>query len=189
MKSFKKTSLILITLLLTMMLMVSCGDTDEDENTTPPPKEENVKIDMISIDKARTIALKDAGLEENQVIFGKSAFDNEDNAYEIAFYRGTQQYDYELDKKGKIISGEKEALDTEYVSGATPKKSEESIGEKAIREAVLKDSNLKEADVVFIGIESETNNGDLVYTVQYISKSDNTKTTYLVNGTTGEIIK
>lgn len=68
----------------------------------------------IGVDKAKSIALKHAGLSASSVTFTKAKLDREDGIriYEIEFYSRTQEYEYEIKATdGKILDFDVEALD------------------------------------------------------------------------------
>ena len=70
---------------------------------------------VISVDKAKEIALKDAGLAASQVQFEKAKLEREDGrlVYEIEFFiRGQKEYDYEIDAyTGRILEKDVEDWD------------------------------------------------------------------------------
>lgn len=76
-----------------------------------PAKEEdkskaNSSSNYIGADKAKTIALKDAGLFASAVTFTKAKLDREDGIriYEIEFLSGNKEYEYEINAStGKIL--------------------------------------------------------------------------------------
>ena len=79
-------------------------------------KDENIgEADLISLEKAKSIALKDAGLVENaeKIVFTKEELiRNQDKPYYLLeFYTGKYQYHYEIDAKtGDIIYGRRYIL-------------------------------------------------------------------------------
>ena len=70
---------------------------------------------VISVDKAKEIALRDAGLASSQVQFEKAMLDRDDGrlVYEIEFFiRGQKEYDYEIDAcTGQILERDVEDWD------------------------------------------------------------------------------
>ena len=59
----------------------------------------------IGVDKAKSIALKDAGLSSSEATFTKAKLDKDDGIalYEIEFFSGNTEYDYEINAtSGKI---------------------------------------------------------------------------------------
>ena len=72
----------------------------------------------ISEAQAKQIALQNAGLKESEVTFVKCGLDMDDGRmeYEIEFYRGNLEYDYDIDAvTGAIVSMDRDA---EYYSPA-----------------------------------------------------------------------
>ncbi len=68
----------------------------------------------IGLEKAKKIALEDAGLKERKVIFvtAKADFDDGRKEYEVEFYCDGTEYDYEIDAAtGKILKAEKDIDD------------------------------------------------------------------------------
>lgn len=62
--------------------------------------------DYIGVDKAKSIALKDAGLSSSSVTFTKAKLDRDDGirVYEIEFFTSSKEYEYEINATtGKII--------------------------------------------------------------------------------------
>lgn len=67
---------------------------------------ENSSSGYIGADKAKSIALKDAGLSASSVTFTKAKLDREDGirVYEIEFFVGSTEYEYEINATtGKIL--------------------------------------------------------------------------------------
>ncbi len=68
----------------------------------------------ITKDEAKKIALKDAGLKEDEIRNFEIETDHENNmlVYEISFNKGTDDYDYHIDaNSGKIIKKDKDIDD------------------------------------------------------------------------------
>lgn len=68
----------------------------------------------IGVDKAKSIALGDAGLKSSSVTFTTAKLDRDDGRYiyEIDFYTSQKEYDYEIDAtSGKILDRDVEKLD------------------------------------------------------------------------------
>lgn len=71
----------------------------------------------IGVDKAKSIALGDAGLKSSSVIFTTAKLDRDDGRYiyEIDFYTSQKEYDYEIDAtSGKILDRDVEKLDDDW---------------------------------------------------------------------------
>ena len=83
---------------------------DKDiENYSIPSKNsgssQTPSSNYIGVDKAKSIALKDAGLSSSSVTFTKAKLDREDGVrvYEIEFFTSDKEYEYEINaSSGKI---------------------------------------------------------------------------------------
>lgn len=65
----------------------------------------------ISVDRAKQIALQDAGLREEEVNFITAKFEDDDGRkeYEVEFYKGNLEYEYDIDAvTGEILESEVE---------------------------------------------------------------------------------
>ena len=75
------------------------------------------KAGYLSVDEAKKIALDHAGLTEDQVRFSTAKFDDDDSEgeeYEIEFYIGQTEYEYEIDARtGAIRDFSKETDDND----------------------------------------------------------------------------
>lgn len=91
-------------------------DYDIENNYTPNNNLTNNQsnigtITNISLERAKEIALQNAGLESNQVSFKKVKLDIDDGIqkYEVEFYYNNKEYSYEIDaNSGNIISYEQD---------------------------------------------------------------------------------
>ena len=72
---------------------------------TIPFRPKTPSSNYIGADKAKSIALKDAGLSSSSVTFTKAKLDREDGVrvYEIEFFTSDKEYEYEINaSSGKI---------------------------------------------------------------------------------------
>ncbi len=63
--------------------------------------------ELVGVDKAKSVALADAGLDASSVVITKEKLDWENNiqVYEIEFYHNQTEYDYDIDAKtGTVYS-------------------------------------------------------------------------------------
>jgi uncharacterized membrane protein YkoI len=71
----------------------------------------NTSTATITADKATSIALVDAGLTSASVTGLHTEYDWDDAQYEVEFYAGTKEYEYEIDaRSGKILSRDVESI-------------------------------------------------------------------------------
>lgn len=143
--------------------------------------------DDIGLEKAKKIALKDAGLKEKDVIFVTAKTDYEDGrkVYEVEFFCDDTEYDYEIDAKtGKIVSFDKD------FEGKRPEMTEpadkEITAEKA-KKIALQHAGLKEKEVTKLKVERDYDDGIVKYEVEF--EKGNMEYDYEIHGETGKILK
>ena len=81
--------------------------TESNTNTSPDTKR------YISVDKAKTVALKQAGLTPAMVTFGKAVLKKDDGRiiYEIEFFTSSHEYEHEIDAySGALLSQDVDAI-------------------------------------------------------------------------------
>ena len=136
----------------------------------------------ISLDEAKAIALADAGLTD--AVFTKAKLDHDDNndIYEIEFYSGATEYEYELSVYGgSILKKDVEFADLKTAVGG------QDIGLEAAKEAAVKDAGLNYADINFTKAKKDTDDGILVYEIEF--SFGDVEYDYEINASTGGIIK
>ena len=93
----------------------STGSKDRQTSETASQDQKPQSKSYISVDQARRIALEHAGFTENEVRFTKAMFENDDEdgeEFEIEFYVGNVEYDYDISAlTGKILDFSKEIDD------------------------------------------------------------------------------
>lgn len=84
-----------------------------DEPSEHRPNHGSGNAQRISVDEAKEIALKNAGVTASSVSFKKAKLDREDGIYiyEIEFYAGQYEYEYEID----AVSGDVLSLDRDSI--------------------------------------------------------------------------
>jgi uncharacterized membrane protein YkoI len=88
---------------------LQAADTDSGQDTgnaAPAAPQTESKPRYLSVDEAQKIALDHAGLTEGQVRFSTAKFDDDDSEgeeYEIEFYIGQTEYEYEIDARTGAI--------------------------------------------------------------------------------------
>ena len=107
----------------------SATKTDDTTKNTPSKKPDKTESNTntssdtkryISVDKAKTIALKQAGLTPAMVTFGKAVLKKDDGKiiYEIEFITSSHEYEYEIDAySGAILSQDVDALSPSEQTG------------------------------------------------------------------------
>lgn len=96
------------------------GKTSTGDNTEPNTNVSSDTKRYISVDKAKTIALKQAGLTPTMVTFGKAVLKKDDGKiiYEIEFFTSSHEYEYEIDAySGAILSQDVDVLSPSEQTG------------------------------------------------------------------------
>ena len=150
----------------------------------------------IGEEKAKSIALKHAGVSASQVTFIKAHLDREDGhtVYDIEFYSGNTEYDYEID----AVNGDIRAYDKDIEGYAIPKPTQTTtqpatttapqyIGEAKAKSLALSAAGLSESQVSRLTVKLEREDGAMVYEVDF--RDGRTEYEYEIDASTGTIRK
>lgn len=149
------------------------GNTEESQvmpSAEALPPEEN----DIGSDTAKSIALEDAGLTENNVEFIRSNLDYDDGkkVYDVEFYAGNREYDYEIDAStGDIISRDYETESYNSTRKSTTGKAPDSNGVTLAqaKKIALKKAGLAESDGYWNKEKTDREDGRTVYELEFTS--------------------
>lgn len=162
------------------------------ENQQSSGKSQQSSSSQISLDKAKSKALSDAGLSSSDVTYTKAKFDYDDGVYvyDIEFYTSTYEYDYEINAStGAIRSKDMEARKTNKVNN-TSNNSENSnayIGVDKAKSIAVSHAGFSVSDVNFSKAKLEKDDGKMVYEVEFYKNGMEYE--YKINATTGSIIE
>ncbi len=158
------------------------ADTVEDVNEQAEEKTDSSAPSnngVITKNKAREIALRDAGLSESEVIFVEEKLESEKGkkVYEIEFYSEGTEYDYEINANtGKIISSDLDIEDFKIPSSKPQNNSDSSkkennssktISKDKAEKAALKHAGVKASDARFDRTELDNDDGNLHYEIEF----------------------
>ena len=135
--------------------------------------------------KAKAIALEHAGLSESQVTFVRAKLDFDDGRweYEVEFYAGNTEYDYDIDATtGAIRSFDHDA---EYYTPGTTQ-SGSYIGEAKAKAIALDRAGLSESQVGYIKCELDRDDGRWEYEVEF--RSGGYEYEFEIDATSGTIL-
>lgn len=156
----------------------------------------------IGVEKAKSIALKDAGV--SGATFVKAKLETEDGVkvYDVEFYKANVEYDYEIDAiTGKILEKDldienfsipkKKATTNKQTTKATTKskvktstkKSAKDIGVEKAKSIALKDAGV--SNVKFTKAKVDYENGIKVYDIEF--RKGNKEYDYEIEAATGKI--
>ena len=156
----------------------------------------------IGVEKAKSIALKDAGV--SGATFVKAKLETEDGVkvYDVEFYKANVEYDYEIDAiTGKILEKDldienfsipkKKATTNKQTTKATTKskvktstkKAAKDIGVEKAKSIALKDAGV--SNVKFTKAKVDYGNGIKVYDIEF--RKGNKEYDYEIEAATGKI--
>lgn len=139
----------------------------------------------IGEDKAKSIALEYAGISEQQTTFIKAYLNYDDGhvVYDVEFYSGSTEYDYEIDAvNGDILEYDREiehyiipkaSTKGNKTSGQSAQQTASSsttgqyIGEAKAKSIALSDAGLSESQVHKMKVELDCEDGRMVYEVEF----------------------
>ena len=145
------------------------------------------KAKKISADKAKKIALGDAKLAEKDVTFVKVELEFENNrfVYDVEFYSGNVEYDYDIDAvSGAIVSSDRDIENYSIPAQQTTAKPAADIGVEKAKEIALAHAGVGSARFTKAKIDYE--NGIKVYEIEF--KVGNMEYEYDINVSNGDII-
>ena len=145
------------------------------------------KAKKISADKAKKIALGDAKLAEKDVTFVKVEleFENSRLVYDVEFYSGNVEYDYDIDAvSGAIVSSDRDIENYSIPAQQTTVAPAADIGVEKAKEIALSHAGVGSARFTKAKIDYE--NGIKVYEIEF--KVGNMEYEYDINVSNGAII-
>lgn len=173
--------------------------TQEGSNATVTAK--------ITMDAAKEMALKDAGLTASEVTFTEQKIDLDDgvSVYELDFYSNTHKYEYEINANtGAVYSKSKEARPINNTSsrpaGTTSKPAgtssqtqqpvqsgSQKISLDAAKSKALADAGVNAADTVFTKAKLDYDDGVAVYDIEFYNTATSYGYEYEINAYTGAV--
>ena len=135
------------------------------------PASSGTSQSYIGEDEARTKALAHAGLSSSDVQFIKTELDIDDGKcyYDVEFYSGNTEYDYEIDAyDGTILKFD---ADVEDFTIPTDDSSTAYLGDAKAKVIALQHANLTEGDVTFTKVKLDRDDGRMIYDVEFYGSS------------------
>ena len=186
-------------------------DIDEDAGISMNKETRPGDKKQIGVEAAKQIAFAHAKVALKDVTFIKAELDTEDGraVYEVEFYSGNVEYDYDIDAlSGEIISNDFDIEDYSIPaqSAAAPQQTEVSqqtaaapaptapaantpsgdIGIERAKQIALSHAGLSQGSVSFVKAELDHEDGVKVYDIEFYS--GNVEYDYGINAATGAII-
>ncbi len=163
-------------------------DRDDDSHVDVTTPEAGTYVGR---DAALSAAFTHAGVKSEDVKGLEISFDNENGKaeYEIEFYSGGYEYDYEIDAlTGEVIKSEKEASDGRRpTGGTTAPETGTYVGREKALEAAYKHAGVKSGDVKNLKFSFDCDDGVANYEIEFDALGY--EYDYDINAKTGEVIK
>ena len=194
----------LFTIVIVSLLAISVTGCTSTENATtdtadeaaspatsaPSPADGNTTGigNIITMEEAKEIALTDAGLTEANVTFVKTELDTDNGRqeYEIEFYSGNKEYDYEIDAStGEILSFDSDVENYSISSNMQLGQTNTYIGEEKARSIAL--ARVPGATESNIRLHLDTEDGVAVYEGSIVY--NNVEYEFEIDAATGKIVK
>lgn len=123
----------------------------------------------ISLDKAKSIALENAGVKADAVTFTKAQLDYDDGAsyYEIEFYNNSYKYEYDIDMSGNIISYDRDSRKAQNTQTTTQSVNSKYIGIDKAKSLALENAGKKTSEVNFTKAKLEKDDGVWKYEIEF----------------------
>lgn len=139
----------------------------------------------ITIEEAKSIALKDAGVTDVTFTKEKRDYDDGRAVYEIEFIHGNTEYEYEIAVSGGSIL--KKDIDYERYGSIANNSGQYSITAEEAENIALKDAGVSRNDVDFITSHAGRDDGIYLYDVEFFA--GDRKYEYEINASNGNIIQ
>ena len=144
---------------------------------------------FISKEKAKAIALKHAGVKEDEIFDFEIELDKEQKAwhYDISFEVGNTDYEYEIaGVSGKVLFSKSEKDDDEKPLVSRVQQPEPEISKSKAEDIVLKHAGVKKKDVSEFEIDFDNDDGRKVYEIDF--KHGGYEYSYEVNAESGKVV-
>ncbi len=140
----------------------------------------------IGAEKAKSIALENAGLTASQVsfVYAQPDWDDGRREYEVVFYANSREYDYTIDAAtGAILSYD---YDIDWYNAAASRQSSTDIGAEKAKSIALEHAGISAADADYLYAQLDRDDGLRIYDVEFFSGSR--EYDYEIDAATGTIL-
>lgn len=143
---------------------------------------------LIGVEKAKSIALQNAGLSASKVTFIHAYQDRDDGiyVYEIEFVSGGLEYDYEIHGTTGTILDKDVDTDDDYYRNSGSQSSADLIGVSKAKSIAASDAGFSTSSVNFIKAYQDYDDGIYVYEVEFVKGE--LKYEYEIHGTKGVVM-
>jgi uncharacterized membrane protein YkoI len=198
-----KKSIALILLFVCFMAMSACTtsttvvtdaptttDTGAVSSNAPVTSDNAGDTAGITEDEAKQIAFDDAQVAAEDVLYQWIKLDFEDGrqVYEVEFYAGNTEYDYEIDaNNGTIISYDHELENLQPGQTGTSAEGTTQLDLEAAKEIALQEAGLTAEQVTFKKTAFEKDDGREIYQIEFVY--DQMEYDYEIDANSGAILE
>lgn len=164
----------------------SIDEVDEDKADQDMLENGNV----ISQQKAKQIALDDAGVAESEASFSKASLERDDGVvkYDVEFHANGVEYEYDIAADdGTIINFKKKYTDKYVQPSIDDKPKDDKLTPNEAKQKALSHAGLAEEDVRGFKIELDRDDGREVYEIEF--NADGYEYEYEIDAKDGDVIK
>lgn len=181
---------------------VNTASAAKEETSQAQTSSQASAFDEITQEQAKAIALEHAGVAEADATFYRAEKDFDDGraVYEIEFYVGNTEYDYEIDQEsGRILQFDSDiegwsgqpaqttsANSASSSSSASQASPSAGITEEQAKAIALEHAGVAEVDATFYRVHEDRDHGRNTYEVEFYAC--NTEYDYEIDKTSGEVL-
>ncbi len=165
----------------------------EHEKISGNTQQATQNTSYIGTEKAKSIALSNAGISAADATFTKTEFDFDDHTpvYEIDFYANGMEYEYEINATtGAVIKSERDYDDdhrTTNTSSSSSSQSNSYISAEKAKSAALSHAGVSASNATFKKVELDHDDRIAHYEIEFYANGMEYE--YEINAATGAIIK
>ncbi len=144
----------------------------------------------MGMERAKEIAIQDAGLSGKNVTFLQTKADRENGrkVYEVEFYYDGIKYDYEIDAQtGQILSVDHDAEGYKADKIKADQSSQSNITLEQAKEIAFKHAGVAEDQISKLKTDTDYENGEKIYEIEF--KNGRIEYEYEISAATGQILK
>ena len=143
----------------------------------------------IGLEEAEKIALQDAGIAEADAVYVTAHPEYDDGAYiyNVEFYSGNTEYDYEIDAYTGEIRSFDQDIENYTIGSRTPQGNSVQIDVEAAKAAAFSKAGVTENSVTLTKAELEYDDGRAMYQIEFIH--DKMEYEFEIDAADGSIIQ
>ena len=141
---------------------------------------------VVTEEEAKAIALEHAGLQASEAVFIKVELDHPAGKYEVEFYCGKIEYEYDIDVTTGAIRKVDYDVRGSHIPDNSQSASSEDISSDRAKEIALEHASVSASDATFVRVYIDYEDGRRIYEVEFYA--GNTEYDYELDAKTGQIL-